>query len=177
MKNTAIRSLFAGLFALPLLANLAAAQAAQQLIYSIDWHGPTIAMAQPGAAPITEGDLLTRVPAFGPFPQPPNTFLDGGALGLSQYPVCVGHPPGTPCGVELDALSRGEDLLLLQTTPHYLVLFSTDEFAVGLSTAFSPSVATEAPVGDSSADVWDAIHLPVGPVVPKRRLSPWTLSQ
>ncbi len=86
----------------------------QDVTFSVDWHGPSIGAPSTGGGPITEGDLLfppAVVPAFGPQP-PPRTFLNGGQLGLSRYALCAPHPPSVPCGVEVDAVSFGDDLLL-----------------------------------------------------------------
>jgi len=153
------------------LASVAAAQAT----FSIDWHGPTVSIPDSfGGVPITEGDILVPAgftPAFGPLP-PPGILISGGAagLGLAFHAGCVGHPGGTPCRVEVDALSYGTDHTMNPNTPvptgQYL--FSTDEFAAGgVGPVLFPSLVSEAPVGDSSADVWiDGGGLPGGPLPP-----------
>ena len=163
----------------PVLCGLALAgwtsQALAQVSFSVDWHSPTVGLPDSftGVA-ITEGDVLTVpgfVPAFGPLPVPGNS-ISGGlfGLGLFGHPGCVGHPGGTACLVELDALSFGTDCPV--GAPVGAVgcnyLFSTDEFAVApYPPIYFPSVGTEAPVGDSSADVWiNGMPIPPGPVPP-----------
>ena len=97
------------------LGALLASPAAAQMTFSIDWHGPTVGVPDTfGGVPITEGDLLMAapgVPALGPLPVPGIAYPHGPA-GLGLFPGCVGHPGGTPCVVEVDALSLGQTVLL-----------------------------------------------------------------
>src|SRR5690606_41096360 len=66
---------------------LAAAQA-PRVLFSVDYHGPTIALPDcTGGVPITEGELLSPctaggTPAFGPLATP-RTSITGGAGGLN----------------------------------------------------------------------------------------------
>ena len=87
-------------------AALAATAAAQQttLNFSVDWKSPTLARPDSvQSIPITEADVLR------PGAPTPGIALTGNALALSQYAACVGHQAGTPCEIELDALSDGND--------------------------------------------------------------------
>ena len=174
MRNQTSSRTLRRLALLSLSASGLAAVASAQVSFSIDWHSPTVGMPNPcTGVPITEGDILTPVgfaPAFGPLP-PPCIGISAGMPGLSLMwsAPCIGHPGGTPCRVEVDALSYGRDHPL---SPNNVMfeeyLFSTDEFAVGgIPPLMFPSVTSEAPVGDSSADVWrQGAPLPPGPVPP-----------
>ncbi len=152
------------------LASISSAQAT----FSIDWHSPTVGMLDSiNGVPITEGDILVPaafIPAPGPLPAPGTLFSGGpGGLGLIGHPPCVGHPGGTPCRVEVDALSYGTDHTMdpfANLVGDYL--FSTDEFAIALVPPFlPPSITTEAPFGDASADVWiTGGSVPPGPIPP-----------
>ncbi len=145
--------------------------ASAQYSFSIDWHSPTVSAPDTfGGVPITEGDILIPalgMPSFGPLATP-GTVISAGPLGLGLplYSSCVGHVGGTPCAVEVDALSYGKDYPLDNQAGNYL--FSTDEFAVGLAGPTAPpDISTEAPCGDSSADIWiNAGFLPPGPLPP-----------
>jgi hypothetical protein len=153
------------------LASLADAQAT----FSIDWHSPTVGAPNTcSGVPITEGDVLVPfgfVPALGPLPVPCISISGGFAgLGLIGHAPCVGHPGGTPCRIEVDALSYGTDAMMQPQTAAGLTeyLFSTDEYAVGgVLPVLFPSIATEFPCGDSSTDVWrQGGLLPTGPLPP-----------
>ena len=148
--------------------------ATAQVTFSIDWHSPTVSTPDScTSTPITEGDILrpaAGAPAFGPL-APPCIAIEGGAtgLGLAFFAGCVGHPPGTPCRIEVDALSYGRDYRMGQNTAMpggYL--FSTDEFAVaGVAPVLFPSISSEFPVGDSATDIWvNGSGLPLGPLPP-----------
>lgn len=132
----------------------------QDVVFSISWQGPSVGLADSfGGVPITEGDLLTPAPggspALGPLPTP-GIARPHGPFGLGLLPGCVGHPGGTPCFVEVDALSTGNAPLI---SPNGLgpagLSWSTDEYATSFAAVGPvPSLLSEAPVGDSSADVW-----------------------
>jgi hypothetical protein len=101
-------------FEIPWAAALLTPCAAAQISYSIDWKSQSVAQLSSAApaVPITEGDVLTPpigAPAFGPL-QNPIQRLSGQFLGLQNYSACVGHPPGTACEIELDAISSGHDI-------------------------------------------------------------------
>ncbi len=96
-------------------AALAPSAAAQSgYTFSIDWNSSTVGVPDTcGGVPITEGDLLrpaVGVVALGPLTTP-CIAISGGipGLGLAFHGACVGHPGGTPCRVEVDALSYGVD--------------------------------------------------------------------
>ncbi|MFT7676763.1 MAG: hypothetical protein ACI8QC_000738 [Planctomycetota bacterium] len=131
----------------------------QGVVFSISWNGPTVGVPDTATAvPITEGDILAAapfgVPALGPLPAP---FIarTHGAGGLGLMAGCVGHPGGTPCFVEVDALSMGTDPVL---TPNGVgqggLCWSTDEFATGFPSPLMPNLFSEFPAADTSADVW-----------------------
>ena len=160
---------------LVLLAVEHGARAQQASIsFSLEWHGPSIGQPSSGTLilPMTEADILLPAsgqPAFGPSPRP-QIFLDGGQLGLSRYPMCVGHPGGTPCGIEVDALSYGNDARFLLANLNTKVYFSVEERAVGhQGSVLVPSVRSEGGQGavhDIAADVFVSLILPPGPVPP-----------
>jgi len=151
---------------------LAHGQNNRRVTYSIDWHGPTVGQpANVSGTRITEADVLLPAfldPAFGPMPRP-QIFLTGGQLAIPRYPNCVGHQGGTPCGVEVDALSYGTDGMFRCDVNHARIYFSVDEHAVGSngSTLF-PSVRSEALSGvrEAAADVFVSLALPPGPLPP-----------
>jgi hypothetical protein len=154
------------------LAPSVAAQANRRITFGIQWHGPTVGQpsSSPGT-PITEGDLLLPAlgdPAFGPLPRP-QIFLNAGQLGITRYSTCVGHQGGTPCGIEVDALSFGTDAQFRCDQPSARLFFSVDEQAVGSpSSTLVPSVRSEAAAGvwDVAADVFVPLTLPPGPLPP-----------
>ena len=162
---------FVAALALPALAGQAAAQ--NRYLFSIDWQGPTVGLPTTTGAPITEGDILRpttidSLPALGA-PAPPSIAIPHGPGGLGLLPVCAGHMGGTPCIVEVDALSLGVDHHFMPNVPIRAgqVLFSVDEYAAGLFPFPVPSVASEFPVGDGAADGFMNLGmLPPGPLAP-----------
>ena len=159
------------------LASLALAlPAGAQTGFSIDFQGPTIGVPDSATlTPITEADVLAPfapggLPALGPLP-PPGIAVTGGpgGVGLPMQPLCIGHPPGTICLIEVDALSDGNDYDLnpMGVAPNGGDLwFSVDPFAVGLPHPFFPSLGSEFPVADAPADVFTDIFLLPGPLPP-----------
>ncbi len=148
-----------------------AAHAQDPITFSVDWKGPTINRVSTGSGVnITEADLLNPalgVPAIGTQPAPRIRYT-GAILGLQQYASCLGHVPGTPCGVEVDAFSEGTDEKF-RSSPMFpgRLWFSVDEFAVGVpGFAGFAQVATEGPTGDASADLFTDRGLPPGPLAP-----------
>ena len=143
-----------------------------ELLFSVDYHGPVVGTLDVQGRPITEGDLLGGgIPQLGGVH--PAIRHTGGRLGLNRYDTCVGHLGGDPCGIDLDALSLGRDAKLLGGNEIYFIRFSVDEYAVGYSgLQTSPSVKTESPFGESSASVFTTIRLPDLPVGPQAS-GPW----
>ena len=147
------------------------ASAQSRFLFSIDWHGPTVGMPAPSGVPIVEGDILTpttstSTPAPGPLPAP-SIAIPHTALGLPGG--CVGHPGGTPCIVEVDAFSMGNDQRFQPNFPLRpgQILFSVDEFGAGSGINPYISLDTEFPVGDSSADTFgNQVPLPPVPLPP-----------
>ena len=151
--------------------------------FSIDWNGPTVGTPDCATGvPITEGDILrpctsSGMAVLGPLP-PPAIAITGGGLGLGTYPGCVGHPGGTPCPIEVDALSYGHDNPLQPNQPIQpgQILWSVDEYATSFPGApVAPNVATDMPCGDSAADMFikftpmPPAPLPPGVVGPDHR--------
>jgi hypothetical protein len=165
------------LFACTLAGSSALAQRGQ-FTFSVDWRSPALAQtATGGGQKINEGDVLTfapGAPGFAPLPNP-SFALTGDQLGLVRYNNCQDHLPFTPCGIEVDALSQGRDKPLVDVGPFAPgpldpgdLWFSTDEFAVGASSAGpGPNLLTEGGgVGDASADVFVVYGLGAGPIGP-----------
>lgn len=165
-----------------LLGSFLAADAVAQdggFTFGISWKSQSLSRIpsnQPGV-PMNDGDILT----FGPGSPDvlvnlaaPSIAIRGDQLGLAQYTNCLGHAPDTPCGIEVDGFSQGNDPALRMTldpgglTAEEEVWFSTDEFAIGAgSLLVAPNVKSEGgSVGDISADVWVVPVLPLGPVGP-----------
>ncbi|MEL6611986.1 MAG: hypothetical protein AAFQ53_07815 [Bacteroidota bacterium] len=163
-----------------LLASSAAALAAFQadasaqsrFLFSIDWQSPSVGSVDPNGFVITEGDIL-RPPTPDSLPSltlpsgPEVVFEHTTALGLPTG--CAGHPGGTPCVVEVDAFSMGGDEYFLPNFPLQpgRLCFSVDEWGLGNFANPAPSLDTEYPAKDSSADTWiNAVTLPPVPIPP-----------
>lgn len=158
----------------------ATALASAQTQFSVDYRGPTISVPDSAwFSPITEGDVLLPfggVPAYGPpvTPRIDKAAGPGGVvpldLGLVGYATCVGHAPGVPCTIEVDALSHGLDNPMDPAffyPPVGMLRFSVDEYATGFPTGFpGPDVFSEAPGGDASADVFTPVIPVPGPLPP-----------
>lgn len=157
------------------LASSAAAQESTEISFSIDWHGVSKGVPSFNGPPLTEGDIL--LPANGEpglanrVLDPPAIRFTGGFLGLNSYNLCVGTAPGTPCGIELDALSYGRDHPISSNPADaYRILFCVDEYVTGNGNAAfgGPSVSTEGnQIGEASSDVFSSIDLGPGPVGPQ----------
>ncbi|MFN0244308.1 MAG: hypothetical protein ACKVWV_15580 [Planctomycetota bacterium] len=151
------------------------------IYFSIDWQGPTTTAADSlTSIPIAESDILqppVGAPGIGTLANPRLRFT-GADLGLAQYSSCD-HVPGTPCHIEVDALSLGNDYRFQPApppgsgatealaSPREHLWFSVDEHAVALASGTTmPDVAGEALAGDVSADIFVPINLPPGPLPP-----------
>ncbi|MBM3990288.1 MAG: hypothetical protein FJ298_04690 [Planctomycetes bacterium] len=165
-------------FAALALAAGASAQSRQPL-FSIDWKSPSVGSPDSLLAqPITEGDLLfapapSTYPQFGPAPTPAVHVKAGPAfvpapmhLGLARHAACVGHAGGTPCGIEVDALCTGKADWIQPNQPIRHLYLSVDSDAVGMMVPLAPNVASEAPLGESAADVLVSLALGPGPLPP-----------
>ena len=158
-----------------LAANLQSAQA-QQVTFSVDWQSFTVGnLASSPSFPITEGDVLSPaagVPMFGPLSFPDLEISagfgpPGPGLGLAGHLPCVGHSGGSPCIVEVDALSYGDEKLTGPGSPlKHNLAFSVDRQAVGLFSNAWPDVLSEAAVWDAAADAFLDLGLGVGPIPP-----------
>ena len=156
-------------------ANLCQAQS-QQISFSVDWMSQSVGQQDSAYSwPITEGDLLlpaAGVPMFGPLSLP-SISIGGGffapnmGLGLWGHSPCSGHLGGTPCIVEVDALSYGNEKLTGPGFPLQSSLaFSVDRQAVGLFSTAWPDVMSEAAFCDAPADLVLDMGLGVGPLAP-----------
>lgn len=162
-------------FPASLLLLSSAASAQSQVLFSIDWNGPTVGQSDcASVTQLTEGDILIPclgVPALGPLGRPMVAITGGfGGLGLSAHAGAVGHPGGTVGQVEVDAFSTGRDDRFQPNFPlkDGELWFSVDEFATGFPGAPAlPNILSEAPVGDSATDVMVNIgSLPPAPMPP-----------
>lgn len=142
----------------------------QTAVFSIEYHGPTVGAPGPQGLLYSEGDLLLQTAdtlRLGPA-ELPLRLLDGGTLGLPNYAQCfaAGHGPGDPCGIELDALSFGQDYPIQGLANEmFYFRFSVEERAEATPGLQSePSIATEAASGDISSDVWTSAQLPPPPL-------------
>jgi hypothetical protein len=146
-------------------APCAAAQVPTEVTFSVDWQGPLMGVPNStSGVPITEADLLYQPGNFFSS-QPPGLRITPSFL--ARYSQCLGHLPGVSCGIELDALSFGVDARLRTLAGYeFDVLFSVDEHAIGGSTLFTPSVSSEAAVGDAAADIFMRRLMGAGPFGP-----------
>jgi hypothetical protein len=154
---------------------LLAASTTAQTSFSIDYRGPTISTRDPNGVAITEGDILTPSTASGfpglAAPKPPTIAISAGmgGLRLMAYPGCVGSPPGTGCGVEVDALSYGRDGPASSSVGAGAYWFSVDKNAIGIPpTGAFPNVFTEGSTVflEAAADVFIDLGIPMPPACP-----------
>lgn len=150
----------------------AAAQAPGRFTGSIEWQSVSVGQIDgSGALPITEGDLLApSASGFGPLPRM-TVVLNGGLLGLPGYSNCAGHVSGTPCGVEIDAHSRGnETIFLAPGVPGQRprLYWSVDEYARGVDGGLPGQnmLRVEALAFEAAADVYTTRNLLTGPLQP-----------
>ncbi len=152
----------------------AAVPAMAQMTFSIDYQGPPISFpdACVGGPPLTEGDILrtfTGFPMPGPAPSPCIMIGAGpGGLGLPLWPATVGHPPGIPGFVEVDAISYGRERPLRRPPgpQAYTWYFSVDEFSTGVPIGPAPDVFSEGFFGsmEASADIFTDTGVGPGPL-------------
>ncbi|MEC7231747.1 MAG: hypothetical protein VXZ39_08610 [Planctomycetota bacterium] len=146
----------------------ASAQGPNQLRFSIDFQGPTIAdQPAPGSPQYSDSDLLVR--QGNPFDpgQPVIAYLGDY---LARYSSCLDHAPGFSCGVELNAFSFGRDARL-RDDPQYRfsVYLSVDEWAVGSPSSLGfgiPTVFSEATFSDAASDTFALPLIGVFPFQP-----------
>jgi hypothetical protein len=113
------------------------------------------------------------MPGYGPLPAPiiavSNGFgPPGPGLGIPGLAICACPAPAAAlCAREVDALSRGFDALIKPVQmPAGVFIFSVDPCTMGLAGPLAPNVASEFPVRDAPADVFESLFLPVAPVPP-----------
>ena len=178
-RSFALAAVAAGALAL-------APAATAQVSFSLDGHGPLIGVPDPfTGTPITEGDILTPTLAGPPgfnfptlaAPIPPGISISGGVvpsplggLGLVGHAGCIGHTGGTPCPIEVDAISYGFDFPL-QGGPSMpgTFRFSVDEYAVGFPVPAPPNVLTEGALGpefEAASDLFLDHGFPPAPLPP-----------
>lgn len=140
-----------------ILATTAMSAPQQHLEFSIDWQSPTVGLIDPITGHIiSEGDILGApggIPQLGPLPSP-QILLSNFDMGLISG--CIGHLGGTPCDMEIDAMSAGTDYRFLDNgiLPGEL-FFSVDQFAMGgPMTTPPPTIQAEYSAGDISSDLW-----------------------
>ncbi len=150
--------------------------------FSVDYHGPTKSRPDSGSmVPISEGDVLRRALNTGVFQvtTAPATALNGGGIGLTLYPTCAGTTVGQSCGVEVNAMSFGNDDAYPAPMAGVMrprLYFSVDRFAQGSAASFgTPGVRSEALARDASSDVYTHVlplSPPIAPIaaVPSNRL-------
>ncbi len=144
-----------------------------QVFFSVDYHGPTKSRPDSGGSvPISEGDILRRPLGAGPFQvtAAPFTQFTAGQIGITLYATCSGSPSGQSCGVEVDAISFGNEDRYPGPTPGVpqpRLYFSVDRFAQGVASSIgSPSVRTEALSRDASSDIYTPVLDLVPPTGP-----------
>ncbi len=155
-----------------LLIAASSSASAQHTFFSTDWISPTVGLPDSGSGtPITAGDLLTPtagLPTLGPLVTPTIAVTHGG-IGLGLLPGCVGVPGGTPCHVEVDAVSFGKDKYFTPglQAPGQLH-FSVDFYASGaVGAPVPPNVTTEGGALDGAGDVFlNPRAIPAGPLGP-----------
>jgi hypothetical protein len=184
MQTTTISSLSRALLSLAALSGAAAAQSTVH--FSVDWQSITVGGPDSAFAfPITEGDILRpTAPAIGlgPLPTPSIAYSAGVipavGLGLAGHPGCAGHPGSTPCIVEVDALSFGQDWEPMPGVPlMHSVRFSVDEHARGIpGMPFPPTIWTENFVGDIAADVLVDAGIGAAPTPPFGAATPGSVA-
>jgi len=142
-----------------------------EAVFSVDWQGQTVGQLDGTTnSPITDGDLLVQ--QLGPLPgnlvplPPPQIRVS--ADFLQAYALCAGHLPGVSCGLEVDAVSFGNDALLMNTVAYQFGLyFSVDEFAQGIPlSTFSPYLFSEASALEAAADIFRTNLQGIGPFGP-----------
>lgn len=147
-----------------------------QVVFSIDYRGASIGTPATGGGCITAADLLITPGGIGYGPLPaPMILVSGGfgppgpGLGLGPMAaVCVCPPPGlAACAREVDALSFGRDALVKPVQMRAgTFVFSVDACSMSPGGMLAPNVATEFPVGDSAADVFESLVVPAAPFPP-----------
>lgn len=184
MQHPKISSLTRTLASLAALSGAAAAQSTVH--FSVDWQSVTV--SAPDSAfgfPITEGDILVpTAPAIGlgPLPTPSIAYTAGFApapgLGLFGHAGCAGHAGSTPCIVEVDALSFGQDWEPMPgVVLKHAVRFSVDEYARGIpGMPFPPTVWSESAVGDICADVLVDAGIGAAPTPPFAAATPGSVA-
>lgn len=169
IPSSTLRQVVALTGAVVALQGIAGAQSRDDMRFSITWRGPTI-----GVGGITAGDILMpQAPGTAFSAPPPAIAVSAGTLGLSGSFGCVAVP-GRPCGVDVDALSSGQDVRPQQLASSWIgVQFSVDRYAIGGAVPnVPPSVSTETLFDDHGADVfrapWPGRPDPAQPIVPGR---------
>ncbi|MCP3917522.1 MAG: hypothetical protein GY711_18415 [bacterium] len=178
MRRAIHEQLFLRACASTALGAILAQASSAQVSFSIDNGSVSVGGAEAWSPfPVTEADILTpsmpgpagpNAPMFAA-PTPTGITLSAPSLGLFTHGACAGHAGGTPCPIELDALSYGTDYAVTPThTSPDTYWFSVDEFATGFPGPVAPSVFTEGFTGalEAAADVFTDIGVSPAPAPP-----------
>lgn len=177
LRQLALRSAAAALLGAPALS-----QGQLPVQFSIDWKSQSVSRLDSSSAPrpMTEADVLAPGNAATGVIPAPRVTLTGNTLFLQGYASCLGHVGGTPCQIDVDALSGGDDALLRLNQPRRpRILFSVDEWASGhpatpqtplhasVRNQGNPTVPPLGPgVFEACADVYGDVNLPTPPLGP-----------
>lgn len=169
MKNVTTERVLALRLA-PLACLVLAASARAQLVFSIDYKGPT--HTNGATAPLRESDVLVPaggMPAPGPLPLA-QVFLPSQQFGVGTVTACTSPQNGVPCGLEVDALSFGNDKTFNTSpdpTQRARLFFSVDWAAQGVPIVGPPpNLFTEHLASESASDVYTTPPLPNLPLPP-----------
>ncbi len=172
LRDSCPRPFVLGAFALAISGASASAQQ-HAPFFSVDYHGPT--KSRPDSAnmvPISEGDVLRPAQNAGPFQVTvaPMTVLTGGGIGLTLYPTCTGTVTGMSCGVEVNAISYGNEDRYRLPMPGVLqprLYFSVDRFAQGAPVSLGfPGVRSESQAREAASDIFTHVLDLSPPVAP-----------
>ena len=155
------------------LASFAQAQGQGRLLGSIDWRNHSIGQLDGhGQSLISEGDLLTPVGnGFGPMPRM-GVARQANSLGLPNAGGSYGHGPATGPGVEVDAISSGNEIPMRVAGPAGAgsrLYYSVDKRSVGNGThghGLNHRLRGEAQANEGGSDIFTPIAQLVGPVGP-----------
>lgn len=144
-----------------------------QLLGSIDWRNHSVGQIDGfGQAPISEGDVLTPAGnGFGPMPRM-GVHRNGASLGLPNAPGSTSHGPGSGPGVEIDALSTGNEIPMRVAGPAGAgsrLYYSVDKHSQGTpgqGQMLNRRLRGEAQAREAGSDIYTPIAVLVGPIGP-----------
>ena len=169
LKTTLALALCAG------AASLAQGQGQGQgrFLGSIDWRNHSIGQLDGhGQSLISEGDLLEPVGnGFGPMPRM-GVARNAASLGLPNAPGSNGHGPAAGPGVEVDAISSGNEIPMRVAGPAGAgsrLYYSVDKYAQGRpgqGQGQNHRLHGEANAHEAGSDIYTPVAQLVGPVGP-----------